>query len=161
MYTKDFIEKVKSFNCVSDVFTVLGGEYIEIYVYSDEFESIFAEVGLVKQHIISTDFGSFEFVPDNELSELLETIYEYVQTPVEEREEPQKYLFRHKYMGNVLGDRFLNFYKYDGTVSLNNYHSNISVKTHFTIEEAKELGVTFDENNEPYEWDMIPVKGDE
>ena len=158
MYTKDFIEKVKSFECVSDVLTVLGGAYIEIYVYYEDFDTIFAYVGVLNQHIINTDYGSFECIPDHELEELMEVIYEYVQTPVEEREEPQKYLFKHKYLSVNFSDTYLNSHTDVNSIDLNSSTETPIVKTHLTIEEAKEIGVTFDDNNEPYEWEMIPVR---
>lgn len=64
---------------------------------------------------VNSFYGGFNNIDENEKSELFKTIYEYISTPIEEREEKKRYRYRLKDIADTTTDchkrvRFLNYY---------------------------------------------------
>lgn len=94
MKTNEFIKIVEA-----------NGFYAEnmdelITVFKDGMECVeLEEKGLFK---VDSLYGGFNKLDENEKSELFKTIYEYISTPIEEREEKKRYKYKLKDLGRAL-----------------------------------------------------------
>lgn len=88
MKTNEFIEIMES-----------NGFYVE---NMDELITVFKDgmkcVELAKKRLFKVDsfYAGFNKLDENEKSEFFKTIYEYISTPIEEREEKKRYKYRLK-----------------------------------------------------------------
>ena len=75
--------------------------------YASKQGCIVAYANQIKKFGISTDYGNFFKLPSFSQELLLDLLYQYATTPLEEREEPKKYKLKHKLIrGN---DGYLNY----------------------------------------------------
>lgn len=145
MKTKEFIKRVKElgYNCFTN----------ESYIFVSKGYPLIATIALHKMYCITL------YTDDNKLGELC---IEYAKTPIEEREEEEKFYlqkmksFYDKHYNDVL--EFLNFNK-----SLNQYFlfskgQYSDYKTQFTQKEIDEIKGKYSTNLE--EFKQIPVEED-
>lgn len=132
MRTKEFIEKVQSIGY--GVGTVPGSEE-ELCVVGNN-ENIVLLVHTEDTFGVNTDWHEFKRLDDEDKEELLDIAFDYIKTPVKEREEPKKYYLTlpHPYQieSQYLNNRNGN-YTFANNIELNRW------QTKFTQEEIDNL----------------------
>lgn len=109
---------------------------------------------------ISTDFGGWWDIPNEEKSKLLDIIVEYAKTPIEDREEENKFYLRHKWFMTEFGDTFYLCKCYNAVGDIS-YAIRLSYITHdetwlFTLNEIEEIKEKFDTDLSDFE--MVEVE---
>ena len=152
MLTKDFMKEVQK----------LGFETLE----NTESISILYGCGKVayvyKNEIFSVDTGYISF--DNLSKELKEKLYnlidKYARTPLDEREEPQKFYLKHKWLTNNNSSfNCLNFYVDENKYFIESDSNMCGFKTQFTQAEIDKIKEKFNTNLDDFE--QIPIEEDE
>ena len=101
---------------------------------------------------ISTDFGGWWDIPNEEKSKLLDIIVEFAKTPVEDRKEEKKFYLEHKYFKCTNGDsRYFQIYESNGTPWLNAMYTVMGYKKQFTLKEIEEIKKKFDTDLSDFE----------
>lgn len=106
---------------------------------------------------ISTDFGGWWNIEDEDKSKLLDLIVEFAKTPVEDREEEKRYYLRHKWV-NSKTNNYLHFSEENNFYNLSVYKSFDAWKTQlqFTEKEIEEIKKKFDTDLKDFE--LVEVK---
>lgn len=153
MKTKEFIKQLKYWD-----YTVrIDDDFIE--VYDSEEIIMFFNVSSKDEYVINTCNNNFMGLPIEDRKILFDLIYEYIRTPVEEREEEKKYYLRHKPKfydnENEEGD-YLNYAIYLGSYFLDTNIGGFNVKTSFTQKEIDEIKERF--NTDLSDFEIIEVE---
>lgn len=135
MKTNEFIKKLDE----------CGGKSLKV-------DNIFSDDELYLTSIKTSRFN-ITFYHDEEPNEIFDIISEYLNTPVEEREEEKKYYLKHK--GFCDGNNILNL-----EISTQNYYTSDVIeytdfKTKFTQSEIDEMPECY---THPTVWEQVPVK---
>lgn len=115
-----------------------------------------------KNEIFSVDTGYISF--DNLSKELKEKLYnlidKYARTPLDEREEPQKFYLKHKWLTNNNSSfNCLNFYVDENKYFIESDSNMCGFKTQFTQAEIDKIKEKFNTNLDDFE--QIPIEEDE
>lgn len=149
MKTKEFIEYFQNEFCyvkeLSNRIFVTDIDDLDLF-YLDKNKNSFTTI----------KFG-FEMLDFSKQQEYYEVIFEYLMTPIEEREEEKKYYLRHK----GFSDRYLTYDletdKYYINLGIeNDYYGNI--KSKFTQSEINEIPECY---THPVVWEQIEVECEE
>lgn len=134
MKTKDFIKKLQSIGY--GVGTVPGNEEKLCVVGNNE--NIVLSVHTKDTYCLNTDWNEFRRLDDEYKEELLDIAFDYIKTPVEEREEPKKYYLKLPRMfdGELA---YMNYHKYYNEYFFNDRFTTELVQTQFTQEEIDNL----------------------
>ena len=135
MRTSELIKRVMEIEGINDCRQ--DGEML--CLYASKQNEIVAYVNLIKKFKIATDFGNFSKLPSFSQELLLDLLYEYAKTPLEEREEreePKKYKLKHKL---VRGGSYLNYHECDKELEFSTARQTDIYKTAFTIQEWEVL----------------------
>lgn len=148
--TKEFIKEVKKLGFIVEEDT--GA--IEIYLNNERIAYVYRyEIFSANTAYIPFDVLSKEFV-----EKLYNLIDAYARTPLEEREEPERFFLKFKI--EIDDDcRYLNYYKEEDELTLDNSLDTSSFQTLFTDKELKELKEKFEVTLSDFE--QIPVEDKE
>lgn len=131
MKTSEFIEKVTALEGVGGFF-----ENEEcLYLYSSNHVELVASVDKEERFVLSTIFYDFSELSFFSQGLLLDLLYQYATTPLEEREEPKKYKLRHK----LVEFAYLNYLKRDKELIFSTGEQIGAYETDFTIQEWESL----------------------
>lgn len=97
----------------------------------------------------------FKEMEDNLRILLLDTMYEYARTPVEDREEEKRYKLKHRFLKTSSGYSFLSVNNEDGVVYLGGYFQAKGFQSNFTEKEIDEIKKKFNTTLDGFE--MIEV----
>lgn len=148
MKTKEFIKRVEE----------LGYSFSSSY-YCWEIRNkknhLIAVVSKDVLYKISTDSAYWDVIPDEDKNKLLELIVEFASTPVEDREEEEKFYLKHRWLMTEFGDTYYlcKCYNAAGKIS---YGIRLSYITHdetrlFTLKEIEEIKEKFDTDLSDFE----------
>lgn len=92
MKTSELIKRVMEIEGIDDYRQDEG----MLCFYASEQNGIVAYANRINKFDISTGYGNFSKLHSLSQELLLDLLYQYAMTPLEEREEPKKYKLRHK-----------------------------------------------------------------
>lgn len=148
--TKKFIKEVQNLGFAT-------AEYMNIILIRHESREV-ALIGKCKIFCVNTEYPSFNNLPEELKEKLYNLIDNYTRTPIEDREEPQKYYLKHKWF--VSNSCFyLNFYISRNGYCLHDKTSTECFKTQFTQAEIDKIKEKFNTNLDDFE--QIPIEEDE
>lgn len=146
MKTKEFITEVKKlgFRVInfSDCLSIYSG--IEQIVYLSK----------CKAFCVNTAYAHFAILPKESREELYSLVNEYASTPLEDREEPQKFYLKFKLPTNYSGD-FLNLNRTFDWFEINTKSNSDKFQTQFTQKEIDKIKEKFKVTFSDFE--QIPV----
>lgn len=151
MKTKEFIKRVEE----------LGYSFSSSY-YCWEIRNkknhLIAVVSKDVLYKISTDSAYWDVIPDEDKNKLLELIVEFASTPVEDREEEEKFLIQHKYLVsknllpvNLAWNKLKDVYR-----SINLKVDNHIYQAQFTFKEYEEIKKKL--NTDLADFELVEVK---
>ena len=132
MKTSELIKKAMEIEGINDY----RQEGEMLCFYASKRNEIVAYVNLIKKFKIATDFGNFSKLPSFSQELLLDLFYEYAKTPLEEREESNKYKLKHKL---ARGYSYLNYDEHCKELRFSTEKQIGVFKTAFTIQEWESL----------------------
>ena len=131
MKTSELIKRVMEIEGV--------GDYCQseemLTFYESEQEGLVAYANRINKFEISTGYGNFKKLPSFSQELLLDLLYQYAMTPIEEREEPKKYKLRHKLVEYAL----LIYSEERQELDFSTEYETSNFKTAFTIQEWEAL----------------------
>ena len=149
MKTKEYIKSMESLNFIGEV------EETRRYVcIKNKNRDDLMLVDKLAIFSVAVDQKHFEDLTGDYKAVLINLTLTYIKTPPEDRKEEKRYYARSRFMNNR--DNYLNLSNTGETVIASIWETR-TIQTKFTIEELKGLGVAFDENDEPYEWNLVEV----
>lgn len=132
--TKEFIKEVQELGLKtsekSDSILIYDGYYQAACVYKNELFSI------------NTSYAAFDNLSEELQEKLYSLIDEYASTPIDEREEPQRFYFKSKIKMDC-DYYFLNFNKDDDCIENNDIESTDVYQTSFTQKEIDKIKTRF------------------
>lgn len=152
MLTKDFIREVKSLGFIvdkSDEGTALIENSKNVTV---------AYVIIDKMYEFDTAYYVFEEIPESIKKKLFDLLVEYTSTPIDEREEPQKFYLKFKLPTNY-SDDFLNLNRTFDWFEISTKSNSDKFQTQFTQKEIDEMKVKFEVAFSDFE--QIPIDWEE
>lgn len=133
--TKEFIKKVEELGYLVD------DNYYHYWEIKNNKNYLIAVVSKDVLYKISTDSGYWDDISDEDKNKLLELIVEFASTPVEDREEEEKFLIQHKYLVsknllpvNLAWNKLKDVYR-----SINLKVDNHIYQAQFTFKEYEEI----------------------
>ena len=150
--TKKFIKEVQNLGFAT-------AEYMNIILIRHESREV-ALIGKCKIFCVNTEYPSFNNLPEELKEKLYNLIDNYTRTPIEDREEPQKFYLKHKWLKNE-NYSYLNLNtRCEKTVpTLCVKLNSDNFKTQFTQKEIEEIKERFNTSLDDFE--QIPVEEDE
>lgn len=137
--TKKFIKEVQNLGFAT-------AEYMNIILIRHESREV-ALIGKCKVFCVNTEYPSFNNLPEELKEKLYNLIDNYTRTPIEDREEPQKFYLKFDIKSSD-SYHYLNYKEFLNSIEIHNKVNNLNgYKTQFTQKEVdelkKKLGVTF------------------
>lgn len=132
MKTSELIKRVMEIEGVDDY----GQSEEMLCFYASKQNVIVAYVNLIKKFKIATDFGNFSKLPSFSQELLLDLLYQYAMTPLEEREEPKKYKLKHKL---IRENGYLNYVESKKELIFSTDTEIRDIRADFTIQEWESL----------------------
>lgn len=150
--TKEFIRKVKDLGF--DIETGLIG-----WIWIADERDVVAVAERNEMYKINTDDNvAFNKVATNKRKKLFDLLVDYASTPLEEREEQERFFLKFKIeIGGKY--KYLNYYKEEDVLTLDNSLETSGVQTRFTDKELEELKEKFGVTLSDFE--KIPVEDKE
>ena len=156
MRTKEFVKRVEELGYLVD------DNYYHYWEIRNNKNYLIAVVSKDVLYKISTDSGYWDDISDEDKNKLLELIVEFASTPVEDREEEEKFYLKHRWLMTEFGDTYYlcKCYNAAGKIS---YGVRLSYITHdetwlFTLKEIEEIKEKFDTDLSDYE--LVKVKNE-
>ena len=149
MKDKEFVREVKTLDFVDEV--INGGE--TFHIKNIRMSTI---ISIEKNEFYSLDtrWSSYKGLSNEEKKMLMDIVIPYISTPTEERKDEKRYYVRSKFDNSDYNHLNLSDL---GHTYIGNKLESLENQTKFTIDKLKELGIQFDENDEPYEWTLKEV----
>ena len=132
MKTSELIKRVMEIEGVDDYRLDEG----MLCFYASEQGGIVAYADRINKFEISTGYGNFKKLHSFSQELLLDLLYQYAKTPIEEREEQKKYKLKHKL---VRGAGYLNYIEDEKELRFSTEIEIENFKTAFTIQEWESL----------------------
>ena len=133
--TKEFIKEVRSLELE------IAESLYEISIYDGNDE--LAYIRKDKRFYVCTYFEFSEYLSEELQEKLYNLIDEYARTPLDEREEPQKYYLRFTALTEIGDCNYLNYCATEETIYLSNHITKIVAQTQFTQKEIDEIKEKF------------------
>lgn len=166
MKTKEFIEKVEKMgfdiayykNPYSNEKSIFDYDLITIYLDDQDLVKVWTSC----QYAISTiSDGHSCYITGYDVKELYKLCFEYVKTPVKDREDKEKkFYLRHKFLCDNAGlssfDVYLNHRFEDGSYFIYGSGQNKFVKSQFTVKDIEEIKEKF--NTDLSDFEMVEVE---
>ena len=142
MKTKDFIRRVEEMGFDAEE----RGD--EVYLYGRDSNGL-AKISKKFKYTINTFYREFMDLNEGDKGLLLDLIFEYISTPVNEREEEKKFYLRHKFLKSSLRgitreNSVVNYNTRDNVSYLADKQPAGCIKTFFTLKEIEEIKKKFD-----------------
>lgn len=149
--TKDFIKEVKAIG-----FVAIAGDGYFIVKDSKGYNVAFVDTTIMYR--FDTIYIDFEELSEFDRKRLFDLLVKYASTPLEEREEQERFFLKFKI---EIGGKYeyLNYYKEENVLTLDNSLETSGVQTRFTDKELKELKEKFGVTLSDFE--KIPFKDKE
>lgn len=137
--TKKFIKEVQNLGFAT-------AEYMNIILIRHESREV-ALIGKCKIFCVNTEYPSFNNLPEELKEKLYNLIDNYTRTPIEDREEPQKFYLKFDIKSSD-SYHYINYKEFLNSIEIHDKVNNLNgYKTKFTQKEVdelkKKLGVTF------------------
>lgn len=145
--TKEFIKEVRSLGLE------IAESLYEISIYDGNDE--LAYIRKDKRFYVCTYFEFSEYLSEELQEKLYNLIDKYARTPLDEREEPQKYYLRFTALTEIGDCNYLNYCATEETIYLSNRITKIVAQTQFTQKEIDEIKEKFGLTLSDFE--QIPV----
>lgn len=147
MLTKDFIKEVKAMGFVA----IVGDGYFRV---KDSEGYNVAYVSNAITHMFDIAYNAFKNLQENDKNNLFDLLVEYTRTPLEEREEQERFFLKFKI---EIGGKYeyLNYYKEEDELTLDNSLETSSFQTLFTDKELEKLKEKFEVTLSDFE--KIPI----
>lgn len=145
--TKEFIKEVRSLGLE------IAESLYEISIYDGNDE--LAYIRKDKRFYVCTYFEFSEYLSEELQEKLYNLIDKYARTPLDEREEPQKYYLRFTALTEIGDCNYLNYCATEETIYLSNRITKIVAQTEFTQKEIDEIKEKFGLTLSDFE--QIPV----
>lgn len=150
MRTKDFMREVKAIGFVA----IIGDEHLLI---KDLEGYNLAYISTTKTYSFNTVGDFFQKLSEFDRKRLFNLLVDYASTPLEDREEQERFFLKFKI--EIDDDcKYLNYYKEEDELTLDNSLETSSFQTLFTDKELKELKEKFEVTLNDFE--KIPFKKD-
>lgn len=155
MLTYDLIKKIKDlgFDCR---IPALNGPYMEIYKIDEAYNPVvsIAKVYIDRLYVFSTNTDAFKALPEEVRKEIFDILVEYAYTPIEDREPPNKYVYKHRNLRTANGAiAYLGFRKKNKKVYptvQGSYEDTDQCKVEITDKEIEEYAKEFSINLDNY-----------
>ena len=135
MKTKEFIKRVEELGFIVKVYD----EVIYVEFKGEKYYEPVASISRKTYCKINTSYNAQERLSEDTSQELYSIVFEYVLTPLEEREEPKKYYLRLPNHDKDVSLNYLNVDRTSGHFYIDNNMNGITLKTQFTQEEIDKL----------------------
>lgn len=112
---------------------------------------IIATVNKLKRYTMDTTYAGFEKLTEGLRRDLLDAMYKFASTSLDEREEEKKYYLRHKFLSSSNRIRFLNRELVIGNWFLAEKNYFDGYQTHFTQKEIDEIKEKYDTTLDDFE----------
>ena len=168
MKTKEFIEKVEKLGFTTEYYknpfsNIKSNCYYDLITISVN-NQVLVKVWTNCQYAISTiSDGHSSCLSGYDVDKLYKLCFEYASTPVEDREEEEKFYLKHRWLMTEFGDTYYlcKCYNAAGKIS---YGVRLSYITHdetwlFTLKEIEEIKEKFDTDLSDFE--LVEVLSDE
>lgn len=133
--TKEFIKEVQELGLKtlekSDSILIYDGYCQAACVYKNELFSI------------NTSYAAFDNLSEELQEKLYNLIDEYARTPLDEREEPQKFYLKFEALTDNGSGTYLNYYKTDDSIGMSTRYQSFGFQTEFTQKEIDEIKEKF------------------
>ena len=149
MKTKELIKLVEEFDFVGRV--VENEVYLSI---KNKYNETFVSIEKKKRYSFDKFSLVYNGLSDEQKEQLMSIVIPYISTPTEERKDEKRYYVRSKFDNSDYNHLNLSDL---GHTYIGNKLESLENQTKFTIDKLKELGIQFDENDEPYEWTLKEV----
>ncbi|MDY6079149.1 MAG: hypothetical protein SPI61_00190 [Ezakiella sp.] len=148
--TKRFIKEVQNLG-----FEV--AEYMNVILIRLKSREV-ALIGKLQIFCVNTEYPSFNNLPEELKEKLYNLIDEYTRTPIEDREEEQKYYLEHKWLDDNLYNVWncLNLRVETNGYSIGSPLNSEEFKTQFTQAEIDEIKEKLNTNLEDFE--QVPIE---
>lgn len=158
MKTKEFIKKINDLGYYAKL-----KDYDEKILYichnnkGDVLQHILAAVNIEQIGVINTFYNEFNQLNIDKQQQLLGLLSKYSRTPIKERNEEKKYMYRLREINNLIfekhsrGDYYLNYNTKRGRCFLHNNEEGSDIKTKFTHSWLEEQGIDIEQLKEIYE----------
>lgn len=149
MKTSEFIKyfEDEGLEVVFDVYSINGFSVLKL---KNDYEPLF---DITENNSVDTDYIAFNNLPFDKQQEYYKIIFDYLITPIEEREEEKKYYLRHK--GFKDDAKYLNYRLHGKTFIINDKSNSKSHKTQFTQEEIDKMPECY---THPAVWEQVEVE---
>lgn len=148
MKTKEFIRRVEEMGFDAEE----RGD--EVYLYGRDSNGL-AKISKKYKYTINTFYREFMDLNEGDKGLLFDLIFEYISTPVDEREEEKKFYLKHKFLCDNsairLYDVYLNYRCIDDKYFIYNLEQNENIKTKFTLKEIEEIKKKFNTDLDDFE----------
>lgn len=153
MKTKEFIKRVEELGYKTNLRTsfiqIMHNDFVAVAVYMDKMYAI------TFNQIIKTSW--------NNADKLFDLVVQYAKTPIEDREEENKYYLKHKFLissteGARYEDSFLNYNTRNNEMYLSDKMPVGDIRTKFTLKEIEEIKEKFDTDLKDFE--LVEVEND-
>lgn len=134
MKTSEFVEKVEALPFVSKVKRPTNGNFLIVH------QDVLARVGNDEMYSIDTSWHGFYNLHDDGRTQLMDILWQYISTPVEDREGEKRFRLMDKpELNKSLTNPYLNMNKETGRLMNGGSVDNVFYKTIFTESELKDL----------------------
>lgn len=110
-------------------------------------------------HAFDTKYEYFQLLSESDKERLFDLLVEYARTPIEDREEPQKYYLRFTALTKKGFCNYLNYNPKEETIFLDNRTETRIIKTQFTQAEIDEIKEKFKVTL--WDFEQIPIDWEE
>lgn len=152
MLTKDFIKEVQELGLKTseklNVISIYDGDFQVFCVYKNVLFSV------------NTAYAAFYDLSEELKEKLYSLIHKYISTPLDEREEPQKYYLKFKLRTNYSGD-YLNLNTTFDWFEISTKSNSDKFKTQFTKAEIDEIKERFNTSLDDFEQIRVEEVEDE
>lgn len=151
MLTKDFIKEVQELGLKTseklNVISIYDGDYQVFCVYKNVLFSV------------NTAYAAFDDLSEELKEKLYSLIHKYISTPLDEREEPQKFYLRFTALEDNDCFNYLNYNSKNDLLRLSDRSQSPMFQTQFTQKEIDEIRERFKVTLSDFE--QIPVEDKE
>ena len=147
MKTSDFIKyfKDEGLEVVLDVYSIDG---LSVLNLKNDYEPLF---DISENNSVDTDYIAFNNLPFDKQQEYYKVIFEYLMTPLKEREEKKEYYLKLKHFNSL--HNYLNLNINSGEYELSTIESTQQFKTKFTEKEIDDIPKGIKSHN----WEYVEV----
>ena len=134
MKTKEFIEKVENLG-----HTITKGDINEDYIWvRDDCYNAILGINIKEPFVLDTNYSNFKELKEEDKEQLINLAIEYIKTPLEERQDVEKYYLRLPEIFDIEW-AYLNYWEEGDKYFFNDHLPKEATQTQFTQEEIDNL----------------------